>query len=373
MTSDIFKGASYQFNSTALGTAPCVMLNSLPSVKSAWPIEVISPPTNTLHWTGPLPDNSEHVLKRSITNATKNNPHIMTQVDRLHAEGITGKGIKVAIVDTAVDYTHPALGGGWGPGRLITHCSDYHGDYCNRFLEFSASHCAHGTHVAGIIAAQPNEMGFIGAASGVELNIYRVSDYDEYITSDLLIKALNQAYEDGNQIITVSLATTREFIVERLREKDIIVTAGIGNNGSAGMYERLYPASHEGALAIGSAENLDIPRFFLNATYRVDNGTSNPFEWSLGGSRAWVDVELPLVVGESAGPADGTAEVNLTLTPEKLDTKQMAVLSGFVTVDGSNGDRLSIPYVAVVGKAGHTTLWPVLLVLACLLALACCL
>ena len=46
---------------------------------------------------------------------------------------------------------------------------------------------------------------------------------------------------------------------------------------------------------------LDIPRVLLNATYRIDNDTSQVFEWTLGSLGPWADVELPLVIGESAG------------------------------------------------------------------------
>lgn len=35
--------------------------------------------------------------------------HGMTGVDKLHAEGVFGKGVTVAVVDTGVDYTHPAV------------------------------------------------------------------------------------------------------------------------------------------------------------------------------------------------------------------------------------------------------------------------
>ena len=43
----------------------------------------------------------------------------MTGVDKLHKEGIKGAGIIVGIVDTEVDYTHPALGGCFGPSCKI--------------------------------------------------------------------------------------------------------------------------------------------------------------------------------------------------------------------------------------------------------------
>ncbi len=41
--------------------------------------------------------------------------HKMVGIDKLHAAGIKGKGMKVAIIDTGVDYRHPSLGGGFGP------------------------------------------------------------------------------------------------------------------------------------------------------------------------------------------------------------------------------------------------------------------
>jgi subtilisin family serine protease len=41
--------------------------------------------------------------KRQCTNSTiGNGPHVMTQVDRLHAKGITGKGVKIAVIDSGV-------------------------------------------------------------------------------------------------------------------------------------------------------------------------------------------------------------------------------------------------------------------------------
>ena len=54
--------------------------------------------------------------------------HVMTGVDKLHAEGILGKGIKVAVLDTGIDYLHPSLGGGYGAGFKVSHGYDFVGD-----------------------------------------------------------------------------------------------------------------------------------------------------------------------------------------------------------------------------------------------------
>jgi subtilisin family serine protease len=52
----------------------------------------------------------------------------MTGVDKLHQEGHFGKGIKIGIIDTGVDYTHPALGGSFGPGNKVIGGYDFVGD-----------------------------------------------------------------------------------------------------------------------------------------------------------------------------------------------------------------------------------------------------
>jgi len=52
--------------------------------------------------------------------------HVMTQVDLLKKKGFTGKGIRVGVVDTGIDYRHPALGGCFGEGCLVSFSAFYH-------------------------------------------------------------------------------------------------------------------------------------------------------------------------------------------------------------------------------------------------------
>ena len=61
-------------------------------------------------------------------------PHLMTGVDKLHNEGLIGTGVKIGIIDTGVDYTHPALGGCFGPGCKVAGGFDFAGDDNNSVI-----------------------------------------------------------------------------------------------------------------------------------------------------------------------------------------------------------------------------------------------
>ena len=83
-------------------------------------------------------DNIDSTVGNSSDSITKHrraeiqgdafSPHVMTQVDRLKAEGITGNGVRIGIIDTGVDYNHPALGGCFGDGCVVSFGTDLVGD-----------------------------------------------------------------------------------------------------------------------------------------------------------------------------------------------------------------------------------------------------
>ena len=102
---------------------------------------------------------------------TKSGPYI--GVDELQKLGYRGDGIKIAVIDTGIDYNHPDLFGLGPDGKVI-------GGYDfidNDKTPFDTN--GHGTEVAGIIAAD-------GALSGIapkaKLLAYRVSDTGESVS-----------------------------------------------------------------------------------------------------------------------------------------------------------------------------------------------
>jgi subtilisin family serine protease len=104
----LFKGVSIQLeNSTDddLEIAISQIANQ-DNVKQVWPVRWNPVPNDTVIWTGAdgtLPVNMWK--KRQLQNVSESYPpHQSTQVDRLHAEGVTGKGTKIAVIDTGIDW-----------------------------------------------------------------------------------------------------------------------------------------------------------------------------------------------------------------------------------------------------------------------------
>lgn len=141
-------------------------------------------------------------------------PHVMAGADKLRAEGYTGAGINIAIIDTGIDYNHPDLGGCFGPGCKATHGYDFVGDHYTGDNDpvpddDPYDNCVgHGTHVAGIIAASATEQDyFVGVAPNVTLGAYRVLGCEGGVSNDVLIKAFLMAYESSADVITSSIGS----------------------------------------------------------------------------------------------------------------------------------------------------------------------
>lgn len=98
--SDVFQGASIQISESNDTTVES--LKAIDGIRNAWQASYIT-------------------LDDTITAATEPvwNPHALTGVETLHQRGIKGKGMTIAIIDSGIDYTHPALGGGIGEGYPI--------------------------------------------------------------------------------------------------------------------------------------------------------------------------------------------------------------------------------------------------------------
>lgn len=172
------------------------------------------------------------------------------KIPDLHDRGITGKGIKIGILDTGVQIDHPDL--------VIAGSYDMSGNNPSDTV-------GHGTHVAGIIGARMNDKGVRGVAPDAELYTYKVlpdgSGKIEYI-----VKGIQKAVEDGMQIINMSLGAASEQDILPLKEacdyaasKGVIIMCAAGNDGRE---EREQPAAYDSVYAVGSiTEALQVSDF----------------------------------------------------------------------------------------------------------------
>lgn len=213
-----FKGVSFQVkpsNSSSGQTDSEVIaqIKERTEVNSIWPVrssKLDMPESQSPSVPGS--SESQHVKRQNQADDTFS-PHILTQIDKLHAEGVTGKGVLVAIIDSGIDYTHPALGGCFGENCLVTKGYDFVGDNFQLGInepepdDDPMDNCfGHGTHVAGTVAAQleNNKYGFTGGAPGVKIAAYRVWNCISATTDDVQLAAFGRAVEDGADVISYS-------------------------------------------------------------------------------------------------------------------------------------------------------------------------
>ena len=194
--------------------------------------------------------------------------------------GLSGKGMRVAVIDTGVDYTHPDLGGCFGPGCRVTMGYDLVGDAYDGtndpVPDRDPMDCeGHGTHVSGIIGANGHgQAGHVtGVAPQVTLHMYRVFGCTGPTTVDNIVAALEMALSDGADIVSMSIGGAYEDWAEapaamasdRLVRKGIVVVAAAGNNGAAGgTYATGAPSTGKKVISVASYDNLVMASFTVS-------------------------------------------------------------------------------------------------------------
>lgn len=185
----------------------------------------------------------------------------------------------MGVIDTGVDYTHPALGGCFGPGCRVAYGYDFVGDAYNGENAPTPGNdprdtCnGHGTHVAGIIGAKDDKFEFTGIAPEVTFGAYRIFGCDGSSSDDVIMSAMERAYQDGMDVINLSLGdigwpeSPASLLADELSLKGMIVCAAAGNEGDRGMFEVGAPSLGRHALSIASVDNTHV----LSHTIKVDD------------------------------------------------------------------------------------------------------
>jgi len=172
-------------------------------------------------------------------------------IKRVNAAGAwgfsSGKGVKVAIIDTGMDYTHPDLAAHYAGGYNAVNTSatplDDHG---------------HGTHVAGTIGALRDAKGVVGVAPEAQLYAVKVLDANGSGAYSNIIAGIQWAVENGIQVINMSLGgkSGTPALAEAMTAADkagVTIVCAAGNDSGPVNYPAKYPES----IAVAASDSAD--------------------------------------------------------------------------------------------------------------------
>ena len=187
-----------------------------------------------------------------------------------------GAGVIVAVIDSGVDENHPDLAANlWrNPGETCGngidddangYVDDCHGwDFANGDGSLEDLN-GHGTHVAGIIAAEANNgIGIAGVAYEAEVMVLKIGDETPALSA--AVEAIAYAEAMGARIVNASWVVDDPAAAEYLdpalsstRDAGMIVVTGAGNQAVDLDLHQLYPASapHPHVITVGASTPLD--------------------------------------------------------------------------------------------------------------------
>jgi len=191
-----------------------------------------------------------------------------------HEASLTGDGIRIAIVDSGINYDHPDLVANYRGGYSFIDPGEAPGDVYG-----------HGTHVAGTACAADNDngdllgpYGVVGVAPACDLYALKVLDDNGYGYASDLIAALQWAIDNGIQVANFSLgwdsdpgiAVAEAF--ERAEAAGIVLVAAACNNGNPpGKGDNVcWPAKYPSVIAVAATDSRDVRARFSSTGIDVE-------------------------------------------------------------------------------------------------------
>ncbi|MFL6029664.1 MAG: S8 family serine peptidase [Gaiellaceae bacterium] len=325
------------WNGLSVSVAPSKVatLESIPGVKGVYPVHTLSLPTFSSEGGG----GSNIELKNAVG---------LTGADVAQDDlGLDGSGVTIAIMDSGLDYTLPEFGGCLGPTCKVRGGADLVGDDFNgttqatphpsgnplpcdpdqadraEVLGAGTSDAGHGTHVAGIAAADGRGHAdqVVGVAPGARLLAYRVFGCNGSTNTDVMIRGMELALADHADVLNMSIGAAfnnwpespEAIAADNLVDAGVVVVTSIGNSGANGsqLWSAGAPGVGKKVIAVASFDNTKatLPSFKIGAksyTYNRAAGSLTSVPQSGSGEIAFTG--SPTLSGDGCvnAPAPGS-------------------------------------------------------------------
>jgi subtilisin family serine protease len=177
-----------------------------------------------------------------------------------------GAGVKVAVIDTGIDYTHPDLDANYVGGYdFVNGDSDPMDDQ------------GHGTMVSGVIAAEDNGSGVVGVAPQARLYVLKVLGSDGSGWESDVIAGVDWARTHGMQVVNMSLGSSSasyafQTAISNAYNAGLVLVAAAGNSGNcAGSGDNVsYPARFSQVIAVAATDSSDVRPCFSSTGTTVE-------------------------------------------------------------------------------------------------------
>lgn len=200
-----------------------------------------------------------------------------------------GEGVRVGIIDTGVCTSHVEL------RNRIKDGANFSGGSIDNFEDENG----HGTHIAGIVAAEKNNVGVVGVAPKADLYIAKAFGADGKTDYNAIEKSVRYLEEKKVDVINMSFSSGYSIpkyraLIADAHMRGITVVCAAGNDGDTGYNTIGYPASYPETVAVSAvdinkniadfssrgkaaeicAAGIDVYSTYLNGGYATLSGTS---------------------------------------------------------------------------------------------------
>lgn len=171
----------------------------------------------------------------------------------------------VCIIDSGYDLAHNDLSGNLVSGTNDSGTGSW---------SVPGNNNAHGTHVAGTIAAIANTEGIKGIMPNQNVNLHIVKVFNEagWGYSSSLVKAVQTCADNGANVVNMSLGGSQSSVTEKnalkaVYDNGVLLIAAAGNDGNTA---HSYPASYDSVMSVAAVDDKSDHAAFSQATNQVE-------------------------------------------------------------------------------------------------------